>query len=204
MNRVIARQSPKLLREHDAQLFLDGIENAVTRHLVEIPYQEVLRRFRESDRLPIADFDLAFFVEGLFISCSCHRRIRMYFDGIDHRWFPEDDDEIGAALYCPLPIRTPSTRITLYSFSLDTFLRRHEANWLTCWGNDVATIQIVGVALAALGRHLESREYRGEPNLPAGCPLAPMDLLFCAEVLLAFARQKEVLRSVLGSSKLDW
>jgi hypothetical protein len=192
-----------LLREDQARLFLDHIEDRVTRQLIEVPYREVLRRFGESFRLPIMDFDLAFFVEGLFLSCSCHERIEMYLDGIDHRWFPEDDDEIRLATLCPLSARaTGEIRkgpINLWAFELELLLRSHEARWLTCSLSDTATIQIVGVALAAFRRHLEGRPFPGEPKLPAGCPLAPVDLLFAAEVLIAFADQKDLLRSILVS-----
>ena len=197
-------RTSKLLREHEAGLFLDGIEDPVTRRLIEMPYCEVLRRFDQSSRLPITDFDLAFFVEGLFLSCSCHERIEMYLNGVDHRWFPEDDEEIRLASFCPLSSRavagkTQKGKISQYAFSLELLLRHHEARWLTCSRDDTATIQIVGVALAALDRHLKGRPFPGEPQLPAGCPWAPVDLLFAAEVLIAFAEQKDFLRSVLTS-----
>ena len=199
---MTTRRSPQLLREQDAQVFLDRIENPVTRQLTEIPYREALRRFSESVHLPITDFDLTFFVEGLFLSCSCHDRIQLYLDGVDHRWFPEDDDEIRRASYCPLPTSKPWKRVpTLYSFSPELLVRRHEARWLTSSNDDVATIQIVGVALAALDRHLMGKPSPDEPRLPMGCPLAPLDLLFCAEVLLAFAGQKDLLRLVLATRK---
>jgi hypothetical protein len=169
--------------------------------LVDISYRDVRRRFsEESANLPISDFDLAFFVEGLFLSCSCHDRIQTYLDGADHRWFPEDDDEIKNATYCPLPISTPSRRgPSLYSFSLELLAQRHEAHWHTNSTDDMATNQIVGVALAAFDRHLLGRPFPGEPTLPAGCPLAEIDLLFCAEVLLEFASRKDLLRAILAS-----
>ena len=196
------RRNPQLLREQDAQVFLDRIEDPITRQLIDIPYREVRRRFNESDHLPITDFDLKFFIEGLFLSCSCHHRIQLWLDGVDHRWFPEFDDEIRNASYCPLPARTPwkwKRGPNLHAFSLDMLLRRHEAKWLIGGHDDIATLQIVGVAMAGFNRHLEGKPFPGEPRLPAGCPVAPVDLLFCAQVLLVFAAQRDLLRVILSA-----
>jgi len=201
---VTIKRAPKLLREHRSALFLDQIKNAITRRMVEVPYREVLRRFEESRRLPISDFDLAFFVEGLFLSCSCHARIEMYLNGIDHRWFPEWDEEIRLATFCPLSDRVlgeiKKGKIGPDGFALDSLVRHHEANWLICSSDDTATNQIVGVALGAFNRYLWGRPFPPEPRLPAGCPWAPLDLLFAAEVLIAFAAQKDLLRSILSLS----
>lgn len=93
---------PKLLRERDASLFFDGIENLTIGKLIEPPYREALRRFQESDGLPITDFDLRFFVEGLYLFFSCHDRIESYLNGADPRWFPEDHEEKRLASFCPL------------------------------------------------------------------------------------------------------
>jgi hypothetical protein len=201
---VTAKKSPQMLREQDAQVFLDRIEDPITQQLIDIPYREVRRRFRESDQLPITDFDLKFFIEGLFLSCSCHDRIQRYLDGADNRWFPEFDDEIRNASCCPLPTSSPwkwKRGPGLHAFSLDSLVRRHEAKWFMGWHDDVATLQIVGVALAALDRHLKGRPFPGEPRLPAGCPLAPVDLLFCAQVLLEFAEQKDLLLVLLSAGQ---
>jgi hypothetical protein len=190
---------PKLLRAQEAQRFVAGIENNITRRLIEAPYNKVLRRFSDSVLLPKADFDLAFFAEGLFLSFSCHDRIKLYLDGGDHRWFPELDDEIRDATFCPLPARIVATgRPSQYFFSLDLVIRRHEAKWLVSSIDNVATIQIVGVALAAFDRHLWGKPAPEEPRLPPGCPLAPLDLLFCAEVLMDFCSQEQLLRSILN------
>lgn len=190
----------QLLRERDAEQFMDRIEVPTTRQLIEIPYGEVLRRFRESVRLPAADFDLAFFVEGLFLSCSCHDRIRSILAGGDLRWFPEQDDEIKHASYCPLPVREPAKGFTIYSFAINPFVRSHEAEWFTSWMGDTVSIQIVGVALAAFNRHHLGMPFPPEPRLPQGCPLAPFDLLFCAEVLFALADDRERLYSILSAN----
>jgi hypothetical protein len=201
---VTAHRKPQLLHEQDAQAFLDRIKDPITRQLIDIPHREVHRRFSESDHLPINDFDLKFFIEGLFLSCSCHDRIQLYLDGVDHRWFPEFDDEIRNASCCPLPTRAPwkwKQGPNLYAFSLDLLVRRHEAKWLIGGQDDVATLQIVGVALAAFDRHLEGRPSSDEPRLPAGCPLVPVDLLFCAQVLLVFAAQKDLLRVILSAGQ---
>jgi hypothetical protein len=194
--------TPSLLRQDEARFFLGQIEDPVTQQLIEVPYREVIRRFDESSRLPITDFDLAFFVQGLFLSCSCHERIAGYLNGIDHRWFPEDDDEMRLASFCPLPDRRTGAirngRIPQNWFSMELLLRWHEAKWFLGSVEDVPTIQIVGVAVAALDRHLVGRRCPPEPTLPLGCPLAPVDLLFTTEVLIHFASQKEFLRSVLS------
>ena len=122
-----------LLREHEARFFLDRIEDPVTQQLIELPYREVMRRFDKSWRLPITDFDLTFFIEGLFLSFSCHERVAAYLDGFDARWFPEEDDEIRLASFCPLPVQRKGTikngRILQHWFSLE-LLREHEAKWL--------------------------------------------------------------------------
>jgi hypothetical protein len=67
-----ARQAPPRIRSVG---FPGRCAPPVTKGLIAIPHEIVLRRFAESHRLPIIDFDLAFFVEGLFLSCSCHDRI---------------------------------------------------------------------------------------------------------------------------------
>lgn len=180
---------------------MDSFQIPTTRRLIEIPYGEVLRRFRESVRLPAADFDLTFFVEGLFLSCSCHDRIRSILAGGDLRWFPEQDEEIKNASYCPLPVREPSKqRLTLDSFAIDPFVRSHEAEWFTSWMGDTISIQLVGVALAAFGRHHSGMPFPPEPRLPQGCPLAPFDLLFCAEVPFPLADDRERLYSILSGA----
>ena len=198
MNAVAGYVKPRLLREGEADRFIDRIECSTTRRLIEIPYGEVLRRFRESVRLPSADFDLAFFVEGLFLSCSCHDRIRFFLNGGDARWFPEEDDEIKNAKYCLLPVHKPATRVSLYSFAIHPFVRWHEAQWITSWIGDTVSIQIVGVALAAFYRHFFGTPCPPEPHLQQGCPFAPFDLLFCAEVLFSLADHRTALRSILS------
>jgi hypothetical protein len=186
------------LRENIATKFFDSIDSKTTRDLIRIPYDEVLFRFAGQTRLPVADFDLAFFVEGLYVSMSCHNRIIRYLDGFDERWFPEDDDEIRGALFCPLPEPSTSRQPALiHAFSLDLLVRRHKARWFLHSFADVATIQIIGVALAAFDRHVRGRPIGEEPRLPPGCPLAPFDLLFCTEVLLPLAAGKQRLRSII-------
>lgn len=183
---------PKLLREQEAQLFVERIENCVTRQLVEIPYREVLRRFTESTRLPKADFDLTFFVEGLFVTYSPHDRIEGYLNGWDHRWYPEEDDEIKQATFCPLPLKTTD------KFH---FLRGHEANWLIGSVASLAIYQIVGLALGTFGRRPLGFEFRDNPYFPQSAPAAQFDLLFCAEVLLDFYSDEQRLRQILASGK---
>jgi hypothetical protein len=78
-------------------------------------------------------------------------------------------------------------------------LRSHEANWLTCSLDDVALKQIVYAALFAFERHAHGSEhFPGEPHLPQRCPRAPVDLLFCAEVLIASMSDMEMLRAILA------
>jgi hypothetical protein len=194
-----------LLREQEARFFLDRIEDPVTQQLIEVPCREVMRRFDRSWRLPITDFDLTFFIEGLFLSFSCHERVAAYLDGFDARWFPEEDDEIRLASFCPLPVQQTGPikngRIIQNWFSLELLLREHEAKWLLGSVEDVATIQIVGVAVAAFSRHLWGKPFPPEPTLPPGCPLAPVDLLFATEVLIDLASQKDFLRSVLACKR---
>ena len=198
MNDVGRYVKPQLLHEEAAEGFMDRIESSTTRQLIEIPYSEVLRRFSESDRLPSADFDLAFFVEGLFLSCSCQDRIRSILAGGDLRWFPEEDDDRKNASYCPLPVREPASRISLDSFTIYPLVRWHEARWLTSWLGDTVSINIVGIALAAFWRHFYGRPFPPEPRQPQGCPLAPVDMLFCAEVLFLLADDRKALRSILS------
>ena len=204
--------NPKLLRKQAAEQFVSSIEDPVTKQLVEAPYREALRRFAERVSLPISDFDIAFFVEGLFRSLSCHERIQAYLNGADHRWFPEADDEIRHALFCPLPGTGLSgesgfeamafKRPGPFSFCLDSLIRRHEARWLIHSEEDVAIIQIVGVAVAAIGRHYDNQPFPGEPKLPGGCPFAPFDVLFCSQILLKTLSDKDCLRSTLALRKL--
>jgi hypothetical protein len=190
--------NPKLLRERSAEQFVSSIDDPVTKQLVEVPYREVLQRFADHERLPISDFDIAFFVEGLFLSLSCHDRIQGYLNGADRRWFPEDDDEIRDALFCPLPEKAPFLATGHFAFTLDSWVRQHEARWLMGSVGDIAINQIVGVAIAALYRHYHGRPFPGEPKLPQGCPIAPLDILFCAEVLLKALGEKNWLRSTLA------
>jgi hypothetical protein len=75
--------------------------------------------------------------------------------------------------------------------------KEHEAKWLLGSVEDVATIQIEGVAVAAFNRHLSGEPFPPEPILPPGCPLAPVDLLFVTEVLIDLASQKDFLRTIL-------
>jgi hypothetical protein len=200
--------NPKLLRERAAAQFVSSIENPITKQLVEAPYREALRRFAERASLPVSDFDIAFFVEGLFRSLSCHDRVQAYLDGADHRWFPEDDDEIRDALFCPLQEKALPLEVDFkfrfpkgpgpFAFCLDSLVRRHEASWLIHSEEDIAITQIIGVAVAAIGRHYYSVRFPGEPKLPAGCPFAPFDILFCAQILLKTLSDKDWLRSTLA------
>ena len=69
------RQPVALLRETQAQRFIDDIADPKTKRIVEFAYEPVLRRFGNAERLPFAHFDALFFVEGLFRSLSCHTRV---------------------------------------------------------------------------------------------------------------------------------
>lgn len=192
-------ERPELLRAEAARAFVEQIAHPVTKALVEIPYREVLRRFEASEGLPKDHFDVRFFVEGLFLSSSCHERIQCYLDGADHRWFPEDDDAIRDAAVCPLPSpREPATGILQTHFAASSFFRAHEAKWLLHSYEDVAKVQIVGVTIAGFYRLTRGRPVPGEPEMPMNCPLAQMDLLFCTEVLLDFTTPLDRLRSILS------
>jgi len=149
--------------------------------------------------LPVSDFDIAFFVEGLFLSLSCHGRIQEYLNAEDHRWFPEDDDKIRDALFCPLPDKAPFLATGYFAFTLDSFVRRHEACWLMGSIEDIAINQIVGVAIAAFYRHHHGRPHPGEPKLPQRCPIGPFDILFCVEVLLKSLGDKNWIQSTLAN-----
>jgi len=168
------------LRERAAEQFFSSIENPITKQLVEAPYREALRRFAERVSLPVSDFDIAFFVEGLFRSLSCHDRIQAYLDGADHRWFPEEEDEMRNASFCPLPEKFLGREAEFeamyykrpgrFSFCLNSLVRQHEASWLIGSEEDLAISQIIGVAVAVIERHYYNKPFAESQNYLRAVP----------------------------------
>jgi hypothetical protein len=58
------RRPVRLLRENEARSFVDGVADPKTKRLVELAYEPLLRRFKNAEQFPIADFDALFSLRG--------------------------------------------------------------------------------------------------------------------------------------------
>lgn len=82
----------KMLRYDEAIDRLRQAEDLRTRQLAYDAVFRVLRRFTEQRDLPVADFDLEFFVEIVLEFCSEHENIQRLLNGEDLRWWPEEPE----------------------------------------------------------------------------------------------------------------
>jgi hypothetical protein len=192
--------SPRLLRQADALQLLEGITDVRRKRAVRLFYRQVVRRFERRTCLPSGDFDLLYFIEGIVRFCSGHTA-QAIFEGADIRWFPEFDERNVTS--CPLPDRPPGEFVDP-SNGWTWLARSHEAHWFTATIKDLALHQLVQVGKTAIEKGpvpLSSHE----DELPTSTrrPDAPIDMLFCAEVIFDICHLKQRVARGLGSPSLE-
>lgn len=82
----------ELLRWDEAMRVLEAVDDPITGQLMNMANFEVMKRFQGKDEgLPLADFDLRFFMEVMRDFCSDHDNLRKVLDGQDLRMLTEED-----------------------------------------------------------------------------------------------------------------
>lgn len=76
--------------------FLRSIDDPITNQLMNMANFAVLKRFFETKKFPVADFDLRFFLEVVLDICSDHETLRKVLAGEDLRCWT-DDSEISCS-----------------------------------------------------------------------------------------------------------
>lgn len=88
---MLNEEASKILRFDEAMLLLRSVDDLTTNQLMNTATFEVLKRFSESKELPVADFDLRFFMEAMLDFCSKHNTLRQILAGEDLRLWTDDD-----------------------------------------------------------------------------------------------------------------
>jgi hypothetical protein len=83
---------PKLSRFVEAMELLNSVEDLTTSQLMNRANFVVLRRFNEEGQLPVADFDLRYFMEIIHEFCSDHESLRRILQGEDLRAMIFDEE----------------------------------------------------------------------------------------------------------------
>ncbi len=168
---------------------MDGIAQVRLRRTVRLFYCRVVRRFDRQTRLPAYDFDLLYFLEGILRFCSRGQTIDAVFAGADVRW--DDEDDQRDATSCPLPDRQPGE---LVAPNCTWIARSHEAHWFAATIQDPALQQLVQMGMWAVLRGPIPIRFDYEPPTSQRLPDAPIDMLFCAEVILEICRLTQHIR----------
>jgi hypothetical protein len=174
---------PRLVRQVEALQLVDGIAQLRLRRTVRLFYRRVVRRFDRQTRLPDFDFDLLYFIEGVLRACSNERLLDAIFAGADGRW--DEDDERDVTI-CPLPDRPPAELVAPNGWSW--IARSHEAYWFGATIQDMALHQLVQLGICAIERGPTPIRFKDELPTSQRLPDAPIDMLFCAEVIFELCR----------------
>lgn len=92
MNKDI--HGPVLLRQPESWELLASEKDLITNQLLNKATMCVVKALANSEKQPIADFDLKFFVEVMIEFCRDHENLKKILAGEDLRWF--DEEEIGS------------------------------------------------------------------------------------------------------------
>jgi hypothetical protein len=84
-------QHPKMLRWDEAMELLRSVDDSITNQLMNRANFEIIKKFSERRGLPVADFDLRFFMEVMLEFCGQHTVIKKILDGEDLRPWTEDN-----------------------------------------------------------------------------------------------------------------
>lgn len=190
--------SPRLLRQQEAFQFVGCINHTRLRRVARLFYRRVMSRFDRRTRLPISDFDLLYFIEGILRFFSNERAIDAIFGGADLRWFDENDER--DATVCPWPDRPPAE---LVEPNGATWVARwHEGYWFGATIKDLALHQLVQMGTFAIFRGPTPIRFENEFPTSHRRPDAPIDMLFCAELILDVCSLTQHIRRSHGSAKM--
>jgi len=115
------------------------------------------------------------------------RTLEAIFAGADARWFPEDDERDVS--FCPLSGRPPGEVVDAKGWAW--IARHHEAHWFGVTIPDLALSQLVQVGTFAIARGPTGIRFKDELPTSQRLPDAPIDMLFCNEIILEICRLRQ-------------